>query len=159
MCFQCPFCNEDEYEGRAADVVRAHQPHRVGNPGCQNMFGSNARLQGGFAGVAQELAFATEFQGDGTPHGHGFVSLANAYQHSTLEDIAQCIESNADFLDRVVKFNTHLQTEEHNDHHAHQRSLDALERSFHKNHDDPKDILMLGLRLSDAGKSKDAPFL
>ena len=157
MCFQCPFCNEDEYEGRAADVVRAHQPHRVGCSGCQNMFGSNARLQGGFAGVAQGLAFATEFQGDGTPHGHGFVSLANAYQHSTLEDIARCIESNADFLDRVVKFNTHLQTEEHFDHHAHQKSLDALESSFHKNHDDPKDILMLGLRISDGGKSEDAP--
>ena len=120
MCFQCPFCNEDEYDGRAADVVRAHQSHRVGNLGCQNMFGSNARLQGGFAGVAQGLAFATEFQGDGTPHGHGFVSLANAYQQSTLEDIARCIESYADFLDRVMNFNTHLQAEEHFDHHAHQ---------------------------------------
>ncbi len=116
-------------------------------------------MQGGFAGIAQGLAFATEFQGDGTPHGHGFLSLANAYQHSTLEDVAQHIESIADFLERVMKFNTHLQTEEHFDHDAHQRNLDALERSFHKNHDDPKDILMMGLHVSDSGKSEHAPCL
>ena len=159
MCFQCPFCNEEQYDGIAKDVVNAHQSHSIGKAGCQNLFGSNARLQGGFAGIAQGLAFATEFQGDGTPHGHGFLSLANAYQHSTLEDVAQHIESNADFLERVMKFNTHLQTEEHFDHDAHQRNLDALERSFHKNHDDPKDILMMGLHMSDSGKSEHAPCL
>ena len=37
---------------------------------------------------------ATELQGDGTPHGHGFVSRANMYQHNTLEDIKRLIEEN-----------------------------------------------------------------
>ena len=45
--------------------------------GCSDYLGSNSKLLGGFAGLATGLAFATEFQGDGTPHGHGFVSLAN----------------------------------------------------------------------------------
>ena len=93
MCFHCPYCNEDDYDDVAGELLRAHQTHRTGCGGCQNNLGSNARFSGGFAGLAQALAFANEFQGDGTPHGHGFVSLANAYQHSTLEDIAQCVES------------------------------------------------------------------
>ena len=85
------------------------------------------------------------------------MSLANAYQHSALEDIAQCVESNADFFYRVVNINTHLQTEEHFVHDAHQRSPVALERSFHKNHDDPKHILMLGLHLQDNGEQRACP--
>ena len=32
---------------------------------------------------AAAMGFATEFQGDGTSHGHGFVSLSNMYQHCT----------------------------------------------------------------------------
>ena len=122
MRFHCPFCNIDAYDGVAGELLRAHQSHRIGSLGCQNLFGNNARSQGGFAGLAQGLAFATEFQGDGTPRGHGFVSLSNAYQHSALEDIAKCVESNANFLDRVVSFNTHLHTEEHFDHDAHQKN-------------------------------------
>ena len=159
MCFYCLACNVDEYDDVAGAILGAHQVNRSCGGGCQNNSGNNATLAGGFAGLAQGLAFANEFQGDGTPHGHGFVSLANAYQHSTLEDIAQCIEANACFLDRVIKFNTHLQTEEHMDHEAHQRNLDMLQRSFHKNHADPKDILMLGLQMADSGKSARAPFL
>ena len=48
---------------------------------------------GGFAGIGTGLAFATEFQKESTPHGHGFVSLANMYQHNTLEQIARMIET------------------------------------------------------------------
>ena len=47
---------------------------------------------GGYAGLAQGMGFANEHQGDGTTHGHGFVSLVNAYQHPTLEDIAAVLE-------------------------------------------------------------------
>ena len=159
MCFHCPACNVDEYDDTASAILGAHSVLRSSSGGCQNNFGSNATLAGGFAGLAQGLAFANEFQGDGTPHGHGFVSLANAYQHSTLQDIAECIEANADFLHRLMKFNEHLQTEEHMDHEAHQRNIDTLQRSFHKNHSDVKDILMLGLQLPENGKSARAPFL
>ena len=83
-------------------------------------------------GVFSPTLVTNEFQGDGTAHGHGFVSLANAYQHSTLEDIADKIEENVEFLKRTVKFNTHLQTEEHLDHDAHQRNFESIEESFRK---------------------------
>ena len=41
---------------------------------------------GGYAGLAEALAIATEFQGDGTPHGHGLVSLVNLYQYKDLNE-------------------------------------------------------------------------
>ena len=47
---------------------------------------------GGYAGLATGMAFATEYQGEATPHGHGFVSLANMYQHHNLEQIGSIIE-------------------------------------------------------------------
>ena len=128
MCFHCPSCNVDEYDDVASAILGAHSVLRSCGGGCQNNLGNNAKLAGGFAGLGQGLAFANEFQAEATPHGHGFLSLANAYQHATLEDIAQCVEANAGFLDRVVNFNTHLQTEEHVDHDAHQRNLDTLPR-------------------------------
>ena len=159
MCFHCPYCNEEEYDGVARDVLRAHSFVKVGRRGCQNNLGNNGRISGGYAGLAQGMAFANEYQGEATPHGHGFISLANAYQHATLEDIANHIESNATFLERVVNFNTHLQTEEHVDHDAHQRNLKQLETSFHANYSGAKDMLMLGLRLNDMASSSSAPFL
>ena len=30
---------------------------------------------GGYAGIATAMAFATEYQGEATPHGHGFISF------------------------------------------------------------------------------------
>ena len=80
------------------------------------------------------MCFATEMQGEGTPHGHGFVSLANMYQHHTLEEIGQIIEANARgltpdiMLDRVKRFIEHLQREDHYDNAWHQRNLPTLER-------------------------------
>ena len=87
MCFNCPDCNADENEPGAGKS-------NFGYRACSDYLGSNSKLLGGFAGLATGLAFATEFQGDGTPHGHGFISLANMYQHNTLEDIKHIIESN-----------------------------------------------------------------
>ena len=29
MCYQCPFCNEEEYDGVAAAILKAHYPGRV----------------------------------------------------------------------------------------------------------------------------------
>ena len=91
-------------------------------------------------------------------NGQGFISLANAYQHAALEDTAHQIERNASFLERVMNFITHLQTEEHFDNEAHQRNLGHLESSFHANCSGKQDLLMLGLRLSDMGRSCSAPF-
>ena len=76
------------------------------------------------------------------------VSAFNAGGHWATHQVEGC------FLDRVVNFSTHLQTEEHIDHDARQRTLDRIEISFHLNHDDPKDIKMLGLRMADNGKTQ-----
>ena len=80
MCLHCPDCNADVMLGREEC------------PSCSDYLGNNHKSLGGYAGIATAMAFANEFQGDGTPHGHGFIGLANAYQHATLEDIANRIE-------------------------------------------------------------------
>ena len=54
--------------------------------------GRNTKPIGGFAGLAEAMALANELQGDGTLHGHGFIALANAWQHSSLQDIADRID-------------------------------------------------------------------
>ena len=77
MCFTCPHCN-------AEDLTAVPQVFPSCTRPCQDCFGSNAKPLGGYAGLAEAMGFATEFQGDGTPHGHGFVSLVNAYQHGIL---------------------------------------------------------------------------
>ena len=70
---------------------------------------------GGFAGIAAAMAFATEFQGEGTAHAHGFVALANIYQHNTVHDIAAMLESNskemiaADMTEPIKSFCAHVQ--------------------------------------------------
>ena len=84
MCFQCPDCNTDDDDQSIVSIFCA----------CSDYLGVNSKLMGGFVGLGTGLAFATEFQGDATPHGHGFLSLANMYQHSTLEEIRDIIESN-----------------------------------------------------------------
>lgn len=100
---------------------------------------SLGKLMGGYAGLATALAFATEYQGECTPHAHGFVSLANMYQHHNLEEIGQIIEKNSRgltsqvVLDRITRFVEHLQREDHFNHDQHQQDLVKLEEDFHAN--------------------------
>ena len=108
---------------------------------CQDCFGNNAKPLGGYAGLAETLGFATEHQGDGTPHGHGFVCLVNMYQHGTLADIAKLIENNGEKamqeaeVDRLLAFFTHLNREDHFDHAKHEAAMPDLERDFHHNNE------------------------
>ena len=80
---------------------------------------------GGYAGIGQGMGSATELQGEGTPHGHGFISLVNAYQHPTLEDIAALIQQDGDkaaqdkMVERIINLSTHLRREEHYDNDLH----------------------------------------
>ena len=73
---------------------------------------------GGYAGLATGMAFATEYQGEATPHGHGFDSFVNMYQHHNLNEIGNLIEQNhrgisaEDMLERVTHFVEHLQRED-----------------------------------------------
>eukprot|EP00973_Karenia_brevis_P023918 3297879-Karenia_brevis.AAC.1 len=65
---------------------------------------------GGYAGPATGMCFATEYQGEATPRGHGFVSLANMYQHHTLDDVRKLIKekfkpiSSEEMIRRITRF-------------------------------------------------------
>ena len=111
MCFLCPDCNAD-----------TNDPHyHDGANSCSDYMGCNSKLMGGYAGIATALCFATEYQGEATPHGHGFVSLANAYRHHTLEEIGNLIERNAQgitpeaMVERITRFCEHLERADHFD--------------------------------------------
>ena len=110
------------------------------------------KSMGGYAGLATGMAFATEYQGEATPHGHGFVSLANMYQRQNLEQIGSIIESNykgitpQDMLDRVKKFVGHLQREDHMDNEQHQKNLQKFEAAFHTNNAGPDENIHLSVR-------------
>ena len=127
MCMQCPDCNADcNTRDEAKDS-------------CSDYLGNNNKSMGGYAGIATAMAFANEFQGDGTPHGHGFVALANAYQFNSLQHIADLLEQNihelspADMVQRITSFIEHLHREDHFNDEAHQGSLRSLEEEFHSN--------------------------
>ena len=132
-CLQCPHCNIDEND---MNIARNFQS-------CQDHLGTNMKIMGGFAGLATAMCFATEFQGDGTPHGHGFVSLVNMYQHCTLEEIGNMIESNVKnvngqtILERITAFLEHVQREDHFNDEQHQAQLEQLEFEFRKNNEGP----------------------
>ena len=137
MCFACPHCNSDTYPKNSL-AAKVSTYTEASHP-CQNLCGNNAKLLGGYAGIAEGLAFANEFQGDSAPHGHGFVSLANLYQHATLEDIAKHIEANGKTaVDRILNFHCHLACEDHVDNDRHQRNLNHLEKGFHANYQTEK---------------------
>jgi len=78
MCLNCPHCNCDKHDPLRAFLTT--------DAGCQDCMGRSSKPLGGFAGLGEAMAFATELQGDGTLHGHGFVALANAWQHASLQD-------------------------------------------------------------------------
>ena len=136
MCFNCPHCNADDLDA----YLRNRRPIHP----CQDCFGCNAKPLGGYTGLAEALGFATEHQGDGTPHGHGFVALMNAYQHGTLQDIAKLLERNAEKagqqeeFERLLQFFAHLKKEDHFDYKKHENALSQLERDFHNNNEGSK---------------------
>ena len=141
MYLHCPDC--------AAD--RQHVRHTCG---CSDYLGNNHKSLGGYAGLATALAFATEFQGDGTPHGHGFVSLANMYQHNNLEQIANMLQKNvhgcatSEMVQRITDFIEHLNREDHFNDEQHQTSLESLENEFHNNNAGPTKNIHLSVRPS-----------
>ena len=143
MCFRCPDCNIDRTDHTTRNVV---------DVSCQDCMGSNMKTMGGYAGLATGMAFATEYQGEATHHGHGFVSLANMYQHHNLEEIGKIIEKNhkgisaGDMLHRVKNFVNHLQREDHFDDEQHQKNLQSLGSEFNTNNAGPLKNIHLSVR-------------
>ena len=113
---------------------------------------SLAELWHGYAGLAAAMAFATEFQGNGTPHGHGFVALCNMYQNGSLQDIADFIAKQASSLSseeavqRITSFIEHLHREDYYDNEKHEAAEPELEKQFNNNNDGPKENIFLSAR-------------
>lgn len=144
MCLRCPRCNIDEGD----------PDYDTGHP-CQDLMGHNTKPMGGYAGLASAMALANEFQGNGTPHGHGFIALANIYQNGSLQDIADHIAKQASDLDRdaaeaalrrITDFNEHLQREDHFNQELHEAEEPELEKQFHENNDGPAKNIFLSAR-------------
>ena len=119
MCMHCPHCNR---EGSTSP--------------CQNKFGNNALILGGTAGMCDGFGEAVENQGEGTPHGHGFVALVTPYQHRTLMEIHDLLDTGRLHVSTIKKYSEHLHREEHYDHEAHQRALPYLEKAWQDNYAD-----------------------
>ena len=155
MCMRCPDCNVDRTDPRNKNDVTV---------ACQDCMGSNMKSMGGYAGLATGMAFATEYQGEATPHGHGFVSLANMYQHHNLEQIGNIIESNyngitpEEMLNRVKSFVNHLQREDHMDNEQHQSNLDKFEADFQKNNAGPDENIHLSVRSASLYTCSSSPY-
>ena len=119
---------------------------------CQDLCGKSTKPLGGLAALAEALACAKELQGDGTIHAHGFLAIANAFQHSTIEDIGKLLVSRmynlteAEIVERVINFVEHLQREDHYKHDQHQDQLEQLEKEFHDNNAGPPVNTFLSVR-------------
>ena len=155
MCFLCPDCNADPADNNSETLA----------PPCSDCLGCNNKLLGGYAGMATAMSFATEYQGEATPHGHGFVSLANMYQHHTLEEIGNMIEHNSEgippqmMLERITRFCEHLQREDHYDQEKHDLNLEHLEKQFHANNEGAPEQIFLSVRPSLDSATAAAPSL
>ena len=74
MCLHCPHCNVDDVD---PDNKAPVDPES--NSPCHDLLGKNSKPIGGYGVICEAMALATEFQEDGTPHGHGFIYLVNIY--------------------------------------------------------------------------------
>jgi hypothetical protein len=147
MCSRCPHCNVDEKD---PDFRRSSAKEPV--CACQDIAGHSTKPMGGYAGLAAAMAFATEFQGNGTPHGHGFVALCNIYQNGSLQDVADHIARQASSLSseeavqRISSFVEHLHREDHYDNDKHEAAEPELEKQFMTNCDGPRENVFLSAR-------------
>ena len=85
MCPLCPRCNT-----------------QGGKKPCQDQFGSNARPMEGSLGLCPSAGGAIEFQKQTTPHFHGNVTLSSVYQHKTLKEIRDKIETGLLSVDAIA---------------------------------------------------------
>ena len=75
-----------------------------------------------------------EFQKQSTPHFHANVSLANAYQHKTLQEIGDLIESNLLSVDAIKDFQAWVCREEHFDQERHDAEVPQMTADWHNNY-------------------------
>ena len=79
-------------------------------------------------GLVDGLCFATEHQGNDTPHAHGLYSPATLYRNKTLEDIKHLITEKLCTPDAIKRYVSHMCRKQHFDLEKHTAELPALEK-------------------------------
>ena len=102
--------------------------------GCTDKFGSNSSPMGGIFGIAVALVGAVENQHLGTLHFHGFLYLANMYQHASLAEIASKIQESPQLAEAVKQWHAWVHREEHWSPDDHRANLPTLESEWRQNY-------------------------
>jgi len=92
---------------------------------------------GGFAGLGEAFGGSVEYQQNWNPHFHGNVHLVSIYQHKTITEIAEMIESNLVNLEALAKWQCWTHREDHFNHDSHQANLEVLEAQWNNGNRDP----------------------
>jgi hypothetical protein len=89
------------------------------------------RPMGGIVGGCPSYGGATEHQQESTPHLHGQVHVACAYQYNTLKEIADMIKSKELHPEAVKSFQQHLHREDPPSVPLYEKEKDALELAWY----------------------------
>ena len=92
---------------------------------------------GGIFGVAEALLGAVENQHLGTLHFHGFVYLANMFQHASLAEVARKIQESPHLAAAVQDWHAWVHREEHWAPEEHRAALSTLESEWRENYRSP----------------------
>ena len=93
---------------------------------CSNAFGHNMLPTGGLPGLGVAFGGSVEYQQNWNPHFHGNVHTACVYQHKTMTEIAEMMESNLLNFEALAKYQSWMHREDHFNHDSHQSNLDFL---------------------------------
>ena len=89
---------------------------------------------GGIFGAVDGLGGAVEHQRAGSPHFHGFATLASPFQHCSLHEIARLIQDRSLDIEALKAYRVHVCQEEHFDQLQHDAGLDRLEAGWRTNY-------------------------
>ena len=117
MCPMCPRCN--------ATLCP-----------CSNAFGHNMLPTGGLQGLGVAFGGSVEYQQNWNVHFHGNVHTACVYQHKTMTEIAEMMESNLLTFETLAKYQSWMHREDHFNHDSHQSNLEFLEEQWKEGHRD-----------------------
>ena len=85
---------------------------------------------GGLQGLGVAFGGSIEYQHNWNPHFHGNVHTACVYQHKTMTEIAEMMQSNLLTLETLAKYQSWMHREEHLDHDSHQANLQFFQEQW-----------------------------
>ena len=123
MCLAYPHCT-----CHSGDPARSSECKM----GCSDLRGSNAKLMGGYAGLASGACFSVEYQKEASPHVHGLVALTNIFSHQSLHAITKHLQKVAmderlALIQRIKSFVNHLERSSDFNVEQHTKQSDLLE--------------------------------